>query len=233
MAYVTFVHGIANKPEREELLRIWRDALTGGAEELDLASEGVDSQMVYWADVMYASPAGRDSAMESATVAEEVDEVDMSWLASASPEEKKLVAGIAMQVEPKMPAAEATGAVTTAPAAPAVLERIPLPWFVKQRLMKVLLRDVHHYLFNVDHSPRPGTTFKVRDEIRNRFTSLLGNATSRPHIVVSHSMGTVIAYDCLKRVGACPGVDALMTIGSPLGLDEVQDKLHPENGGPG
>lgn len=41
-------------------------------------------------------------------------------------------------------------------------------------------------------------------------------------------MGTVIAYDCLKRVADCPQVDALMTIGSPLGLDEIQDKLRPE-----
>jgi pimeloyl-ACP methyl ester carboxylesterase len=48
-----------------------------------------------------------------------------------------------------------------------------------------------------------------------------------PHVVISHSMGTVIAYDCLKRVADCPRVDALMTIGSPLGLDEVQDKLQP------
>ena len=47
-------------------------------------------------------------------------------------------------------------------------------------------------------------------------------------MVVSHSMGTVIAYDCLKRVAECPPVDALMTVGSPLGLDEVQDKLRPE-----
>jgi hypothetical protein len=41
-------------------------------------------------------------------------------------------------------------------------------------------------------------------------------------------MGTVVAYDCLKRVSDCPAVDALVTLGSPLGIDEVQDKLKPE-----
>ena len=40
-------------------------------------------------------------------------------------------------------------------------------------------------------------------------------------------MGTVIIYDCLKRV-RLPRVDALVTIGSPLGLDEIQDPLKPE-----
>ena len=46
-------------------------------------------------------------------------------------------------------------------------------------------------------------------------------------MVVSHSMGTVIAYDCLKRVEACVPVDGFITLGCPLGLDEVQDKLQP------
>lgn len=40
-------------------------------------------------------------------------------------------------------------------------------------------------------------------------------------------MGTVISYDCLQRVADCPAVDGFMTIGSPLGIDEVQDKLQP------
>jgi hypothetical protein len=38
----------------------------------------------------------------------------------------------------------------------------------------------------------------------------------------------VIAYDCLMRVPDCPAVDALVTLGSPLGIDEVQDKLTPQ-----
>lgn len=38
-------------------------------------------------------------------------------------------------------------------------ERILLPWFVKERLVKTLLRDIHHYLFNVQYSPRPGASY--------------------------------------------------------------------------
>ena len=41
-------------------------------------------------------------------------------------------------------------------------------------------------------------------------------------------MGTIIMYDCLKRVAECPAIDGLMTVGSPLGIDEVQDKFAPE-----
>ncbi len=110
------------------------------------------------------------------------------------------------------------------------LERIPLPDFAKDAFLKRFLRDVHHYLFNVSFSPRPGERYFVRDEIRKRFVAAVtrGSAARRPHIVVSHSMGTVIADDCLKRVAECPVVDAFVTMGSPLGIDEVQEKLRPE-----
>ena len=98
--------------------------------------------------------------------------------------------------------------------------------------MKVLLRDVHHYLFNVEYSPRPGETFRVQDDIRRRLVGKLEEGGERAgdgrHILVSHSMGTVISYDCLKRVPDCLAVDGLMTIGCPLGISEVQHKLKPE-----
>lgn len=56
MPHVTFIHGIANKPPPDALLRIWRHALSA-ADGLRLATKGVTSSMVYWADVMYAAPA--------------------------------------------------------------------------------------------------------------------------------------------------------------------------------
>jgi pimeloyl-ACP methyl ester carboxylesterase len=106
---------------------------------------------------------------------------------------------------------------------------VPLPWFIKQRFLETFLRDAHHYLFDVEFTPRPGTTYRVQQEIRRRMIEALNAPeVTSPHVVVSHSMGTIIAYDCLKRVGDCPRIHALMTLGSPLGIDEIQDKLRPE-----
>jgi pimeloyl-ACP methyl ester carboxylesterase len=108
------------------------------------------------------------------------------------------------------------------------LERVPLPWFLKKPIMDAFLRDVHHYLFDVEFAPPGRTPVRIQKTIRERFIdAVCGQAVTRPHVVVSHSMGTVIAYDCLKRVGACAEVDGFITLGSPLGLDEVQDKLQP------
>ncbi|MCI0626350.1 MAG: hypothetical protein L0387_32685 [Acidobacteria bacterium] len=43
MAHITFIHGIANKPASDVLLRIWRQALADG---LALGAKGISSTMV-------------------------------------------------------------------------------------------------------------------------------------------------------------------------------------------
>lgn len=240
MAHLTFIHGISNKPAAEELHRIWRGALLRAATPLDLDAEGVTSEMVYWADVLYAEPMQEDeleSAAEHLEMADNDAEI-VEMPKAGDPSEKAWIEAMSdrMGVDPETGEAleddeanlEADGA--SAGTVASDLEWIPLPGFVKDRFMKRFLRDVHHYLFNSEFSPRPGETFLVQDEIRNRFVAAVnrGAAKSGPHIVVSHSMGTVIAYDCLKRVADCSGVDALITLGSPLGIDEVQAKLKPE-----
>jgi hypothetical protein len=109
------------------------------------------------------------------------------------------------------------------------LEAVPLPPWLKKRLMRVLLRDVHHFLYNVSFSPRPGETFNIRTDVRARVLQALKEAEGQPgpHLVVSHSLGTVIAYDALTAIDDVPPVDALLTVGSPLGISEVRDGLTP------
>ena len=230
MAHVTFVHGILNKTAPEELVQLWRRGL---AEEdgFDLGTRGVTSSMVYWADVLYDKPlveSAHAESLEAAAEAGEVEAISMEWRDELRGEERELVEGLAREL-----GYDDVGEQDPPPPGPQsgpTHERVPLPGFLKKRIMAHLLRDVHHYLYNVDFSPRLGARYLVQDEIRHRFVAAIEEAAKQPgpHVVVSHSMGTVIAYDCLKRVASCPRVDALMTIGSPLGLDEIQDALAPE-----
>ncbi len=233
MAHVTFIHGISNKPAADELLDIWVRTLGSGSGGINLPGEGVSTSMVYWADVLYAAPDENVAAYESldALTPKEVDaSAETRSPIAPTNEEASFIAGLAFKLGGTMAAAEAVEAIPPNRGLEGLpYERIPLPWPVKKAFLETFLRDVHHYLFNTSFSPRPGTTFKVQDEIRKRFVSAI-NAVDRangPHIVISHSMGTVIAYDCLKRVKKSAHVDGLITIGSPLGLDEIQDKLQP------
>ena len=231
MAHVTFIHGIANKPPADNLLKIWRRALADAADPLPLGDLGVTTSLIYWADLMYDKPEDDASAEESAgDIA-----ADASGQATAPQPRNAEEAAFLDSLRSKLTALSdeemQSGDVPPVPAQPqGALERVPLPWFIKKRIMDIFLRDVHHYLFDTEFAP-PGRTpsVHIQQTIRKRFIDVVcDKAITQPHIVVSHSMGTVIAYDCLKRVAPCANVDGFITIGSPLGLDEIQDKLQPE-----
>jgi hypothetical protein len=230
MAHVTFIHGIANKPPANDLLRLWREALANAADPLPLGDLNVTSDLVYWADLMYEKPDENLAAFEGVleNTPEAVDAGGAVPPQPRTPEEAAFLETLRSRLT-GMTDEEIAAAPAAIPSAPqGALERVPLPWFLKKRIMDAFLRDVHHYLFDVEFAPPGRTPVRIQKTIRERFVSTLGaGAVTRPHVVVSHSMGTVIAYDCLKRVDGCATVDGFITLGSPLGLDEIQDKLQP------
>ncbi|MCT4654289.1 MAG: hypothetical protein N4A65_00615 [Cohaesibacter sp.] len=234
MTTVIFVHGISNMPEPSVLQSLWDHALATDKPDnpgVEIGAYGASVDLVYWSDVLYRNYNRTRSGAESTTLSIEmsnalmgecplVDDVSDDWIHAISQSLKfdpeQLYSSDVLPIQPS----EATNA--------AAAEAIPLPWPLKKPLMRAFVRDAHHYLFNVEHVPRDGEAYFVRDEIRKRFVTKVQKAVEKgPVIVFSHSLGTVIAFDCLKNVPECPKVDQLITIGSPLGMSEIQDKLEP------
>jgi hypothetical protein len=229
--HVTFIHGISNKPPLVDLLRIWHDALADAVEG-DLGDLGVASTMVYWADLLYEQPEEDLSAYEG-VLENSPEAVDGGGDAvppqPRTPEEAAFLKGLRSKMTTFSEAELEAGEPPPVPSQPqGELERVPLPWFLKKRFLAAYLRDVHHYLFDVAFALPGKPPVHIQQTIRQRFLeAVCAPNVNRPHVIVSHSMGTVIAYDCLKRVEGCAAVDGLITLGSPLGIDEIQDKLQP------
>lgn len=235
MPHVTFIHGIANKPPKDKLLEAWNSELEVGG--LSLAGEGVTSSMVYWADVMYPEPQAVEASYESVddALGTGAEDDDLAWAEGLDGEEQAFVNAMRERLgfDKDSPDGEDFEPATpTDEDQPVRFEAIPLPWFIKRRAMKRLLKDVYFYLFNRTFSPRPGESYRVQTHIRKLFVDQLkADAAANdggPHVVVSHSMGTVISYDCLKNVADCPSVQGYMTVGSPLGISEVHDNFKPK-----
>lgn len=231
MGHVTFVHGIGNKPAPDVLLEQWRVALLDD-DGPDLDAMGVTTSMVYWADLLYAEPATAAAAHEANTLELEQsvgsDDADLSWLLDVPADERAFVERLGRQVGLAEVAPTRTEAADVVePGSP--LEAVPLPPWLKRRLMRVFLRDVHHYLYDSAFSPRPGEHYRIRRDVRARAVAALAEAAERPgpHVLVGHSLGSVVAYDVLTDRAEVPRVDALLTVGSPLGLSEVQAGLTP------
>jgi hypothetical protein len=243
-----FVHGLAKKPAPEKLKEIW---LWGLARDnpmpavfappnagIDLSAGGVPQQFNYYADVFYGTDyeTELDSYYEAndgkEIAAEHLDrvEADLALPDPVTPRERaflrdfeaKLAANLALM--PSQP-----------PAAPAKVvvggEQYEiaswLPDAVKQAIIKKAAMEAFYFLFDKEYVRTDGTRFRVRQELRKRLLDALAEARAKGDrvVIVSHSMGTMVAYDVLRNCAECPPVDTLFTLGSPLGIREVQDEL--------
>ena len=74
----------------------------------------------------------------------------------------------------------------------------------------------------------------IRNDLRSMFEeAILENANAGNKImVVAHSMGSIIAYDVLRKLGRVNNnlsIEHFVTIGSPLGLPHVKHMIIKEN----
>ena len=80
----------------------------------------------------------------------------------------------------------------------------------------LITRDVYQYVRN------PG----IRDHLDDGVRKAIGRT---PAVVVSHSLGTVVAYNVLRREAAASGwnVPLFVTLGSPLAVTMIRKALTP------
>ncbi len=73
-------------------------------------------------------------------------------------------------------------------------------------------------------------TFKsVKDIIRNRLANVIRKHKGKEILLISHSMGTIIAYDVCNFLVPEIKINTLITMGSPLGLPIIMSKIAEEH----
>jgi len=231
---VVYVHGIGNKPPPAVLKCQWDKALFG-------VEQGDRSRMAYWVNrEMY--PAPLDETCSSGDQVR-IDDDEMSTravmaLSAASAQEtahpvereiKALTDDPARQAWLAKIAAKlvARTAVSNAEARTRSVQAkvLPLPEplrrLISQTITRAFLRDVNDFLFDAAR----------RDAMEQSLLDRLA-AGGGPFIVIAHSQGSMIAYDVLRRLDPAQfKIPLFITIGSPLGLQEVQDALRQWTGG--
>ncbi|MEW2415489.1 hypothetical protein AB0953_17465 [Streptomyces sp. NPDC046866] len=107
------------------------------------------------------------------------------------------------------------------PAGGGAPEALPLPGPARTSVFRLLVehafKDVHAYFFG-------GTGPAVRDVVRRALDEAgAGAGAGGPLVVIGHNLGSIAAYELLREEQR--QVDLLVTIGSPLGVTEVQEVL--------
>ena len=250
-AAIVFVHGLARKPPPAQLQEIWlwglgRDNPMPGVfappnKGLQLADEGIVSRLNYYADVFYGAGYETDTRsyyegnedFEIASEALDRVEPDLPTPTPQTPRERAFIAGFQAKL-----AAQMALLPSVAPALPpqgtldgTALEIASwLPDPVKQAVIRKAALEAYYFLFDKEYTRPDGERFRVREQLRARLLADLHAAREQADttVIISHSMGTMVAYDVLRNCPDCPPVATLFTMGSPLGIQEVQDELKAE-----
>jgi hypothetical protein len=198
---VVYVHGNGNKVRAELLKRHWDLALFG-------RDAGSDTRMAYWAPLLHPQPLPDPEFDEAEQPAPEASAE--AAVAAAPPELEGYTRAMAYRAETIV-----AGEELEAAAGP---EALPLPRAARKRIFEQLVRltfkDVHAYFFR-DFAER------MRAVVRAAIAGI-----DEPFVVVSHSLGTILAYDVLREE-ASRGlqIPLWVTLGSPLAVKEIQDLI--------
>ena len=231
---VVYVHGIGNKPTASVLKCQWDAALFG-------TPMGDRTRMAYWVDRdRYPSPVAATCGDPDRTTTEDDEATTSTIMALAGAEapvagpereaealhreidalakdgaQHRTLEGIAAriaataEVEPPARPSNRPGIAS------ARLLPLPLPWrrTIARLFTRVLLRDVNDFLFD------PTKRQRMRDVLWERL-----RGGGQPFAIIAHSQGSMVAYELLRELGSddCE-VPLFVTVGSPLGLQEVQD----------
>jgi len=225
---VVYIHGIGNKPVASILKCQWDNALFG-------TELGDRSRMAYWVNRSYYPEPEKSACGDSDLVEVDTEAITTSGIMALAdeigtddaedealereagalaetPDQKAFllrIAGRMATVETEVPSGTSAADIGA--------KIIPLPGFLRKRLARhltrVFLRDVNDFLFHADRRKL------MTDSLLERLS--VGGG---PFVVIAHSQGTMVAYEVLRQLDSAKfEVPLFVTIGSPLGMQEVQD----------
>jgi hypothetical protein len=213
---VVYVHGAGNKPPADALKRVWDQDLFG-------RDMGQRTTMAHYADLLHPTPGaiGADACTQEEALAALVLAAGATESAGEpAPDDGDLVAGLTPQGQ-RLALSLTMSMAAQAASQPPTLEEgltaiLPLPAPLRRLLLRQLLQrlipDADAYFFTNKKEP-------IRQRLRQALDAVAG-----PAVVVTHSLGTVIAYDVLREPRFTNRtVPLLVTLGSPLGYTEIQD----------
>jgi len=212
---VVYVHGIGNKPVASILKCQWDSALFG-------AAMGDRTRLAYWVNRnRYPEPeagtcADKDAPTAASSAPGGPGGLGVRALAEAEAETgpeldaqgRRLMAALEQRLQRAQERPGGVGAKV-----------LPLPegmrrW-VTRLVTELFLKDVRDFFF--DAKQREVMEQSVRERL---------DVGGGPFIVIGHSQGSMIAYHVLRQLQKAQcDVRLFVTIGSPLGIQEVQDSL--------
>lgn len=210
------IHGRDNKLPVHQLKYQWKKALNQGLAQYhtQILSDAIPFEMAYYADCFYESPLKKErlhfESLNPAPVLDRAHEKSKFVKTHPALRSKQVLGQPSRSFQSKK--ARISVHLDQLESRFQLFSRLANP------ILKRFLPDVYAYFHHQDFQTA------IEQPLRRLFTQY----QNRPIILLSHSLGTVIAYKVLMEldfVGKAPNIQTWITMGSPLGFTHIKGVL--------
>ena len=207
------IHGLGNKPPKYLLEEWWRLAIKEGLNRNGSHFNKFEFEMVYWADSLHPEPLNpyeddEDNELylsekyepTAETKKEKSNGIKENFVNFFRKQRDKILFNETLHV--KFPS-------------------------LTDLIIKHFFKDLDIYLTQ-QCVEEEKTHCLAKDIILEKLVNKLRKYKEKDILLIAHSMGTIVAYEVLLNVENEVNIESLITIGSPLGVPFIFDKLKNE-----
>ena len=204
------VHGLGNKPPKDILEKWWQQSIAEGLKRIGHPRKEFNFELVYWADSLHPVPLNPDETDKSNDLYLSERYVPASKRIKNKPNgfREKFMNFFKRQRD-KILFSERV--------------HVNFPSFT-DLIIKHFFKDLDIY-FTQKCVEENKSDCLAKDIIREIITNALKKHKRKDILLIAHSMGTIVTYEVLINSERDVTIDSLVTIGSPIGVPFIFDKL--------
>ncbi len=204
------IHGLGNKPPKEQLKQWGIMSIKEGLLKRETTLELPKFELLYWADLFYNKPQSSDEKDDNSSYyLDEVYTKESKDYQFKSHEIRRYFVDIFKKIVYKI----------------FLKKDYYLRYsFVSQTLLHKYFCELEVY-FTGENKFNTEFNVSIKEKIRKRFSDVLEKYSNDEIMLVSHSMGTIIAFDVLSFIAQNIKVNTFITMGSPLGAPFVMSRI--------
>ena len=207
------IHGLGNKPPKDLLEYWWKLAMIEGLKTRKFKSVLPKFELVYWADILHDQPLSEVNTQPDSPLflSEKYVKASKNFVEENHYIRKKVVDFLSRQLNRIF-----------------LNEDFSLNYsFITDALVNKYFHDLEIY-YTDNSTIKTDFICKSSDLIKARLLKTLEKYKNDDIMLISHSMGTIIAFDVLSFLAPTIPIKSFITMGSPLGLPVIISKIAAE-----
>jgi hypothetical protein len=203
------IHGLGNKPPKAILADWWQKSIFDGLKKYNHSINNFDFDFVYWADILHPHPLDPD----------EVKKFSPYYLKNKYQSEQSLNSfeWSGLRTKTREYLEKFYGKII-------VNEVLSLKYpSLTDLFIHMNMKDLESY-YSSSYINLNGARILTKLAIVERLDDITKKHRNKKILLISHSMGSIIAYDALLDLPDAE-IDTLISIGSPLGQKFVLNKI--------